>query len=122
MKGSEGNQYANYLAKVDSGSDERLVTLESSPAGMNIILLALHANATKLDICDLLSSFDVSESFKEFFASDRKVSYNGHSLSNIVVQVTKFIDRIFNGYVITDRTCFWNFFNRLRRLAKNPLY
>lgn len=82
----------------------------------------LHANATSLYVCDLLSPLDVSESFKEFFTFGRKVSYSGHSTPIMAVQVTELADGMFIGcavnHAVTDGTSFWNFFNTFAQLCR----
>ncbi|XP_004490956.1 uncharacterized acetyltransferase At3g50280-like [Cicer arietinum] len=87
------------------------VYLTCNDAGVDFI----HATATGFYIRDLLSTTDVHESFKEFFAFDRKVSYTGHFSPILAVQVTELADGVFIGcavnHAVTDGTSFWNFFN-----------
>ncbi|XP_020233758.1 uncharacterized acetyltransferase At3g50280 [Cajanus cajan] len=94
------------------------VYIACNDAGVDFI----HANATALRICDLLSPLDVHESFKEFFAFDRKVSYTGHSSPILAVQITELADGIFIGcavnHAVTDGTSFWNFFNTFAHLCR----
>ncbi|XP_027332091.1 uncharacterized acetyltransferase At3g50280 [Abrus precatorius] len=82
----------------------------------------LHANATGLCICDLLSPLDVHDSFKEFFTFDSKVSYTGHSSPILAVQVTQLADGVFIGcavnHAVTDGTSFWNFFNTFAQVYR----
>ncbi|KAG5053028.1 hypothetical protein AAZX31_02G238900 [Glycine max] len=94
------------------------VYIACNDAGVDFI----HANATALRICDLLSQLDVPESFKEFFAFDRKVSYTGHFSPILAVQVTELADGVFIGcavnHAVTDGTSFWNFFNTFAQLSR----
>ncbi|KAK7320619.1 hypothetical protein VNO77_30259 [Canavalia gladiata] len=94
------------------------VYLTCNDAGVDF----LHANATGLYIRDLLSPLDVPESFKEFFAFDRKVSYSGHSSPIMAVQVTELADGVFIGcavnHAVTDGTSFWNFFNTFAQVCR----
>ncbi|OIW04091.1 hypothetical protein TanjilG_00651 [Lupinus angustifolius] len=82
----------------------------------------LHANASSYKISDLLSSLDISPSFKEFFTFDSKVSYSGHSSPIVAVQVTELADGVFIGcaanHAVTDGTSFWNFFNVFAQLCR----
>ncbi|KAK7300569.1 hypothetical protein RJT34_11416 [Clitoria ternatea] len=94
------------------------VYLTCNDAGVDF----LHANATGLYIRDLLSPLDVSESFKEFFTFDRKVSYTGHFSPILAVQVTELADGVFIGcavnHAVTDGTSFWNFFNTFAQVCR----
>ncbi|TKY56837.1 acetyltransferase protein [Spatholobus suberectus] len=94
------------------------VHVACNDAGVDFI----HANATGHRICDLLSPLDVPESFKEFFAFDRKVSYTGHSSPILAVQVTELADGLFIGcavnHAVTDGTSFWNFFNTFAQVCR----
>lgn len=94
------------------------VYITCNDAGVEFI----HANATALRICDLLSPLDVSESFKKFFTFDRKVSYTGHSSPILAVQVTELADGVFIGcavnHAVTDGTSFWNFFNTFAQVSR----
>ncbi|KAK7372466.1 hypothetical protein VNO80_05846 [Phaseolus coccineus] len=94
------------------------VYITCNDAGVDFI----HANATTIRICDLLSPLDVPEYFKEFFAFDRKVSYTGHYSPILAVQVTELADGLFIGcavnHAVTDGTSFWNFFNTFAQLCR----
>ncbi|KAK7385745.1 hypothetical protein VNO78_31582 [Psophocarpus tetragonolobus] len=94
------------------------VYIACNDAGVHFI----HANATALRICDLLSPLDVHESFKQFFTFDTKVSYTGHSSPILAVQVTELADGLFIGcavnHAVTDGTSFWNFFNTFAQLTR----
>ncbi|KAG4953315.1 hypothetical protein JHK87_038909 [Glycine soja] len=92
--------------------------ISCNDAGVDFI----HANATCLRICDLLSPLDVPQSFKDFFSFDRKVSYTGHFSPILAVQVTELADGIFIGcavnHAVTDGTSFWNFFNTFAQFSR----
>ncbi|KAI4370558.1 hypothetical protein MLD38_018901 [Melastoma candidum] len=64
----------------------------------------------------LLTSATRTPSFvTEFFPFDRTVSYCGHSLPILAVQVTEMVDAVFIGcsvnHAVLDGTSLWNFFN-----------
>lgn len=94
------------------------VYIACNDAGVDFI----HANAAALRVCDLLSTLDVHECFKEFFTFDRKVSYTGHYSPILAVQVTELADGLFIGcavnHAVTDGTSFWNFFNTFAHLCR----
>ncbi|KAK4273694.1 hypothetical protein QN277_017037 [Acacia crassicarpa] len=82
----------------------------------------LHVIAAGFFIQDLLAPPDVPESFREFFAFDRKVSYSGHFSPILAVQVTELADGVFIGcsvnHAVTDGTSFWNFFNTFAQVFR----
>ncbi|KAJ9160269.1 hypothetical protein P3X46_025683 [Hevea brasiliensis] len=82
----------------------------------------LHACATHLSICDILSPVYVPECVKSFFAFDRTVSYDGHYKPILAVQVTELADGVFIGcalnHSVTDGTSIWNFFNTFAELSR----
>ncbi|KAF2319026.1 hypothetical protein GH714_012582 [Hevea brasiliensis] len=82
----------------------------------------LHACATHLSICDILSPVYVPECVKSFFAFDRTVSYDGHYKPILAVQVTELADGVFIGcalnHSVTDGTSIWNFFNTFAELQE----
>ncbi|XP_061343576.1 uncharacterized acetyltransferase At3g50280 [Gastrolobium bilobum] len=94
------------------------VYITCNDAGVDFV----HAIATGIYIRDLLSPPDVSQSFKEFFLFDRKVSYSGHSSPLLAVQVTELPDGFFIGcavnHAVTDGTSFWNFFNTFAQVCR----
>lgn len=59
---------------------------------------------------------------KEFFTFDRTVSYKGHFVPILAVQVTELADGVFIGcsvnHSVTDGTSFWNFFNTFAELCR----
>ncbi|GMP69223.1 hypothetical protein CsSME_00028562 [Camellia sinensis var. sinensis] len=92
----------------------------------------LHSNASHIHIRHVLSSTDVPDSVKDWFAFDRTVSYEGHFNPILAVQVTELADGAFIGFsvnhAVTDGTSFWNFFNSFagvcrggaRRISRPP--
>lgn len=105
------------------------VYITCNDAGVDFI----HANAGHIFIRDLLSPIHVPDSFKEFFAFDRTVSYDGHFKPIMAVQVTELADGVFIGcavnHAVTDGTSFWNFFNTfadlsrgLKRISRAPCF
>ncbi|GFY84526.1 HXXXD-type acyl-transferase family protein [Actinidia rufa] len=69
-----------------------------------------------------LSPVHVPDFVKEFFDLDRTVSYDGHFLPILAVQVTELVDGIFIGcavnHAVTDGTSFWNFFNTFAEVCR----
>ncbi|KAF7825566.1 BAHD acyltransferase DCR [Senna tora] len=65
---------------------------------------------------------DVPNSFKEFFAYNKTISYSGHHLPLVAVQVTELADAVFIGctvnHAVTDGTSFWHFFNTFAEICK----
>lgn len=105
------------------------VHITCNDAGVDFI----HANARRIFIRDLLSPVHVPDSFKEFFAFDRTVSYEGHFKAIMAVQATELADGVFIGcavnHAVTDGTSFWNFFNTfadfsrgLKRISRTPCF
>ncbi|XP_054789225.1 uncharacterized acetyltransferase At3g50280-like [Prosopis cineraria] len=94
------------------------VFIDCNDAGVDFV----HVTATGFFIHDLLAPPDVPESFKEFFAFDRKVSYCGHVSPILAVQVTELADGVFIGcsvnHAVTDGTSFWNFFNTFAQVFR----
>ncbi|PSS33338.1 Transferase protein [Actinidia chinensis var. chinensis] len=82
----------------------------------------LHATATGISIVDILSPVHVPDFVKEFFDLDRTVSYDGHFLPILAVQVTELVDGVFIGcavnHAVTDGTSFWNFFNTFAEVCR----
>ncbi|XP_065872025.1 BAHD acyltransferase DCR [Euphorbia lathyris] len=81
-----------------------------------------HASATHLSVRDIISPLHVPDSVKSFFAFDRTVSYRGHFMPILAVQVTELADGVFIGcscnHSVTDGTSFWNFFNTFAELSR----
>uniref|UniRef100_A0A7N0TTB9 BAHD acyltransferase DCR n=1 Tax=Kalanchoe fedtschenkoi TaxID=63787 RepID=A0A7N0TTB9_KALFE len=82
----------------------------------------IHANASHITIRDVLSPSDVPDCFKEFFAMDRTVSYDGHFKPILTVQVTELLDGLFIGcavnHAVVDGTSLWNFFNTFAEVCR----
>ncbi|KAL5721118.1 hypothetical protein ACHQM5_013716 [Ranunculus cassubicifolius] len=82
----------------------------------------VHANAQHVTIHDILSPIHVPRTFREFFALDGAISYDGHYKPLMAVQVTELADGIFIGctvnHAVTDGTSFWNFFNSFAEICK----
>lgn len=83
----------------------------------------IEAKAKHLTVRGVLSPYkDVPDCVKQFFAFDRTVSYNGHFLPLLVVQVTELADGVFVGctvnHAVTDGTSFWHFFNAFAEAAR----
>lgn len=82
----------------------------------------IHANASQIKICDILSPTDVPDSIKVFFSLDRTVSYDGHFKPILAVQVTELADGVFIGcsvnHAVIDGTSLWNFFNTFAELCR----
>lgn len=94
------------------------VYLTCNDAGVDFI----HAEASNLFIRDLLGPTHVPECFKEFFAFDRTVSYCGHFIPILAVQVTEFNDGVFIGctvnHAVIDGTSLWNYFNTFAEMCR----
>ncbi|KAJ8443880.1 hypothetical protein Cgig2_032704 [Carnegiea gigantea] len=82
----------------------------------------IHAVAKSVFIRDILSPPHVPDVVKEFFTFDRTVSYKGHFVPILAVQVTELADGVFIGcsanHSVTDGTSFWNFFNTFAELCR----
>ncbi|MCD7452870.1 hypothetical protein HAX54_018425 [Datura stramonium] len=82
----------------------------------------VHATATHIFIRDVIGSIDVPDHVKEFFPLDRTVSYRGHFIPLLAVQVTELADGVFIGcavnHSVTDGTSFWNFFNTFAEVSR----
>ncbi|XP_008442462.2 uncharacterized acetyltransferase At3g50280 [Cucumis melo] len=82
----------------------------------------IQAKAKHLTLHSLLSPLDVPNYFKEFFDFDRTISYSGHSMPLVAVQVTELADGVFVGctvnHAVTDGTSFWHFFNTFAEVCK----
>lgn len=82
----------------------------------------VHASATHIFIRDVIGSIDVPDHVKEFFPLDRTVSYRGHFIPLLAVQVTELADGVFIGcavnHSVTDGTSFWNFFNTFAEVSR----
>lgn len=98
--------------------EDGYVYIKCNDAGVDFI----HANAGEFFVRDLLAPGDVPDCFKEFFAFDRTVSFNGHFSPIMAVQITFLADGIFIGcsvnHAVTDGTSFWNFFNTFAEECK----
>ena len=91
----------------------------------------VHAVAKSVFIRDILSPPDVPDVVKDFFTFDRTVSYKGHFIPILAVQVTELADGVFIGcsvnHSVMDGTSFWNFFNTfaevsrgVKRISRSP--
>lgn len=82
----------------------------------------VHATATHICIRDVIGSIDVPHCVNEFFPLDRTVSYRGHFIPLLAVQVTELADGVFIGcavnHSVTDGTSFWNFFNTFAEVSR----
>ncbi|XP_030537197.1 BAHD acyltransferase DCR [Rhodamnia argentea] len=83
----------------------------------------IEAKAKHLTVRGVLSpDRDVPDCVKQFFAFDRTVSYNGHFLPLLAVQITELADGVFVGctvnHAVTDGTSFWHFFNAFAEAAQ----
>ncbi|WCJ28435.1 HXXXD-type acyl-transferase family protein [Euphorbia peplus] len=86
----------------------------------------IQAKAKHISIHNILSpDLDVPYCFKEFFAFDRLLSYNGHFKPLVAVQVTELSDGVFVGctvnHAVTDGTSFWHFFNSVAEICKGDV-
>lgn len=99
-----------------------IVFIISNDAGAGFV----HATS-QISIRDLMtlsspSSSDVPDCFKEFFAMDRAVSYDGHFKPILTVQVTDLVDGVFIGcavnHAVVDGTSLWNFFNSFAEVCR----
>lgn len=94
------------------------VYLTSNDAGVDLI----YVDASNLFVHDLLGPTHVPDCFKEFFAFDRTVSYCGHFIPILAVQVTELNDGVFIGctvnHAVIDGTSLWNFFNTFAELCR----
>lgn len=82
----------------------------------------VHAAAKNVHIRDILSPVHVPDVVKGFFTFDRTVSYKGHFIPILAVQVTELADGVFIGcsvnHSVTDGTSFWNFFNTFAEVCR----
>nr|GMC94244.1 uncharacterized acetyltransferase At3g50280-like [Ipomoea batatas] len=94
------------------------VYITCNDAGVNFA----HAAATHVLVRDIIGSVDVPEVVRGFFQFDRTVSYQGHFLPILAVQVTELADGVFVGcsvnHAVTDGTSFWNFFNTFAEVTR----
>ncbi|KAL8139743.1 hypothetical protein V2J09_005764 [Rumex salicifolius] len=81
----------------------------------------VHAEARSVFVRDVLGD-RVPETVKEFFSFDGEVSYAGHRLPLLAVQVTSLADGVFIAcsvnHAVADGTSFWNFFTTFADLSK----
>ncbi|CAN1257098.1 Uncharacterized acetyltransferase At3g50280 [Linum perenne] len=100
----------------DSSTAE--VYISCNDAGVDF----LHASAPSISIIDILGSVRGPDFVNGFFALDRTVSYQGHHLPILSVQVTELADGVFIGcsvnHSVTDGTSFWNFFNCFAQVSR----
>ncbi|KAG9139057.1 hypothetical protein Leryth_024602 [Lithospermum erythrorhizon] len=86
---------------------------------------------THVSVLDIFTSKHVPEIVKGCFAYDQTVSYEGHFMPILAVQVTEFVDGVFIScsvnHAVTDGTSFWDFFNTfsginrgLKKLSTHP--
>lgn len=79
-------------------------------------------NGTVWSIADILTPVHVPEFVRNFFSVDRTVSYEGHHLPLLTVQVTELADGVFIGcsvnHAVTDGTSLWNFFNTFAEFTR----
>ncbi|KAL9672788.1 hypothetical protein QQ045_029040 [Rhodiola kirilowii] len=83
----------------------------------------IFANASHdISVRDVLSPSDVPDCFKEFFAMDLTVSFDGHFKPILTVQVTELVDGLFIGcavnHAVIDGTSLWNFFNTFAEVCR----
>lgn len=82
----------------------------------------VHASATHIFIRDVIGCIDVPDHVKELFPFDRTVSYRGHFIPLLAVQVTELADGVFIGcavnHSVMDGTSFWNFFNTFAEVSR----
>ncbi|KAF8404993.1 hypothetical protein HHK36_009888 [Tetracentron sinense] len=103
----------------------RLVTQkEDDPPSYSVLLDCTISNSpgaefihavADVTIAHILSPIDVAPIVTSFFALDRAVNHDGHTLPLLSIQVTELVDGIFIGcsfnHSIGDGTSFWHFFN-----------
>ncbi|GAA0154645.1 hypothetical protein Leryth_021978 [Lithospermum erythrorhizon] len=94
----------------------------------------LHVTENRhVSVMDILSQDHVPEIVKGFFTFDQTVSYDGHTMPILAVQVTELVDGVFIGcsvnHAVSDGTSFWNFFNTfaeinrgLNVISKQPVF
>ncbi|KAK4268646.1 hypothetical protein QN277_025266 [Acacia crassicarpa] len=97
------------------------VHIQCNDAGVDFI----HASANHLATHSILYSStltDVSSCFKRFFVHDKTISYSGHSLPLVAVQVTELADAVFIGctvnHAVVDGTSLWHFFNTFAEISR----
>ncbi|CAH9091158.1 unnamed protein product [Cuscuta epithymum] len=82
----------------------------------------VHATAGSVSFRDVVGGVDVPDLVKELFPFDLTVSYQGHFLPILAVQVTELADGVFIGcavnHAVVDGTSFWNFFNSFAEVAR----
>ncbi|XP_022006478.1 protein ENHANCED PSEUDOMONAS SUSCEPTIBILITY 1 [Helianthus annuus] len=87
----------------------------------------IHANATHVNVTDIISPIHVPDCVKGFFAFEKMVSYNGHFNPLLAVQVTELADGVFIGFsvnhAVVDGTSLWNFINTFAEVCRevNPV-
>ncbi|KAK7349888.1 hypothetical protein VNO77_07711 [Canavalia gladiata] len=103
-----------------STDSDGYVYIVCNDAGVDFI----HAKAKHLTLNAVVSPslVDVHPCFKEFFAYDMTISYNGHHNPLAAVQITELADGVFIGctvnHAVTDGTSFWHFFNTFAAVTK----
>ncbi|XP_028770496.1 BAHD acyltransferase DCR isoform X1 [Neltuma alba] len=97
------------------------VHIQCNDAGVEFI----HASAKHLATHSILYSptlTDVPGCFKEFFAYSKTISYTGHTLPLVAVQVTELADAVFIGctvnHAIVDGSSLWHFFNTFAEICR----
>ncbi|CAI0443527.1 unnamed protein product [Linum tenue] len=83
----------------------------------------IHASAPRISATHILGSGRTPDFVNGFFSHDRTVSYHGHTLPLLAVQVTELADgAVFIGcsvnHAVCDGTSFWNFYNAFARVAR----
>ncbi|KAJ0705279.1 putative shikimate O-hydroxycinnamoyltransferase [Helianthus annuus] len=87
----------------------------------------IHANATHVNVTDIISPIHVPDCVNGFFAFEKMVSYNGHFNPLLAVQVTELADGVFIGFsvnhAVVDGTSLWNFINTFAEVCRevNPV-
>lgn len=94
------------------------VVITCNDSGVDFI----YADASSLNVVDVLGPSHVPDIVKGFFTFDGAVSYEGHNRPLLAVQVTFLADGVFIAcsvnHAIADGTSFWNFFNTFAELSR----
>ncbi|KAG6525551.1 uncharacterized acetyltransferase At3g50280-like [Zingiber officinale] len=107
-----------------------VANLSNSPPSLSISLKCndegagfIHASAPSVTVSSILHSLYVPPVVRSFFPLNGALSYDGHCLPLLAVQVTELADGIFIAcslnHAVADGTVFWNFFNSWSQICRS---